>query len=228
MTASGLLAVGDSHLEALKFAAGLGLLNAAAVDFCIVPGATAVGLRNPNSNTQALSLFREFVALKARSSHVLVHLGEVDCGYLFWWRQQKYGEPVEKQMRESLSAYRGFMEELRAAGFRQLCIAGASLPTIRNGTDYGAVANMRSEVTADLGERTALTLRYNAELAAMAADMAIFYFDITEGVLNRAEGVVAAHFRNPNPLNHHLDQEKVAGMWALACNNFLTGAGGAA
>ncbi len=216
-----LIALGDSHLEALKFAADAGLLQSADAHFCVIPGATAVGLRNPHSTTDALNKFREFLAASPRNAHVLVHLGEVDCGFVIWWRQQKYGETLERQLQESLAAYRSFLLELRRGGFAHLCVAGASLPTLQNGVDFGEVANMRAEVQVGLRERTALTLDYNARLATMAAELGCAYFDISSGIIERASGVVAAHFRNPDPRNHHVDKEKVAGMWAMACNHFL-------
>jgi len=221
MTGTRLLSLGDSHLEALQFAADIGLLDTADNHFCIIPGATAVGLRNPHSATQALTSFRQFVTPHPRTSHLLVHLGEVDCGFVIWWRLQKHGETVDSQLQESLSAYRGFLLDLLAMGFERICIAGASLPTLESGVDFGAVANMRAEVKASLLERTELTERYNKKLASMAADLACSYFDVSSGIMNRVTGVVSDYFRNPDPWNQHVDKYNVAGMWAMACNNFL-------
>jgi hypothetical protein len=216
-----LLALGDSHLFALRLAADLGLLNTGENHFCIVPGATAVGLRNPNSATNALTIFREFAASHSRSCRVIVQLGEVDCGFVVWWRLQKYGETVERQIEESLAAYRGFLLELRAMGFERICLSGASLPTIRNGVDFGEVANLRREIEVSLVERTRLTRRYNEKLASLAAELSFYYFDISDGIMNDAKGVVADYFRSPDPRDHHLDKSKVAGLWAAACNDFL-------
>lgn len=221
MAKTRLLAFGDSHLIALRYAAELGLLDSDDNHFCIVPGATAVGLRNPNSTTNALSIFLEFAASRPRSSYVIVQLGEVDCGFVVWWRLQKHGETVERQIEESLSAYRGFLLELRAMGFERICISGASLPTIRNGVDFGDVANRRSEITVSLVERTKLTKRYNNQLSSLAAELGVSYFDISCRVMNDAQGIVADYFRSPDPRDHHLDKNKVAGFWAAACNDFL-------
>lgn len=99
-------------------------------DFCIVPGATAVGLRNPNSITDALNIFRCVVEKSSKSSYVLIHLGEVDCGFVIWWRAKRYGESIQKQVKESLIVYQDFIRELSSIGYEKICIAGASLPTI--------------------------------------------------------------------------------------------------
>lgn len=216
-----LLAFGDSHLEALKYASDLGLLIAEESHFCIVPGATAVGLRNPNSKTNALAIFLAFARKHQTSSRVLVHLGEVDCGFVVWWRQQKYGDSVAIQIEESLSSYKKFILDLKECGFDKICITGTSLPTIRDGIDFGAVANLRREVQVSLLDRTRLTIQYNAALFEMAADVGCSFFDISKAVLNPQHGIVSDYFRNPNPQDHHLDKEKVVGIWADACNNFL-------
>lgn len=216
-----LLAVGDSHLEALRFAADLGLLDISETNFCIVPGATAVGLRNPNSATNALAQFQEFVARNATSSPILIHLGEVDCGFVAWWRKLKYGETVESQLLASLDAYKHFVLELRSRGFVNICITGASLPSLRDGVDFGEVANFRAEVAVSLKERTEWTLHYNRNLAHLAAELSCFYFDIASGLLNSKEGTVSDYFRNVDPTDHHLDKAKVVALWALSCNSFL-------
>jgi hypothetical protein len=221
MADSTLVALGDSHLEALQFAADLGLISARDVKLCIVPGATAVGLRNPNSATNALGTFRQFVTGLPRSVHVLLHLGEVDCGFVIWWMEQVKGESIERQFEDSLKAYRDFVVELQKSGFEKICVTGASLPTIRDGVEFGEVANLRREVRVSLLKRTELTLRYNASLRQMACDLGCHYFELTSGVLDQFTGTVSENFLNPDPRDHHLDPRRVAGLWARCCNEFL-------
>lgn len=216
-----LLALGDSHLESLKAAAELGLLHFDKPEFCIVPGATAVGLRNPNSITNAIAIFREAVQRASPAHHILIHLGEVDCGFVMWWRQSKYGESIDMQVSESISAYENFIKELQGMGFTKICITGASLPTIRDGVDFGSVANKRSEVTVSIKDRTQLTLQYNRSLSAMASDLGCSYFDLSDAFVNVNTGLVSDFFRHPDPSDHHLDPSKTIGVWALACNKSI-------
>lgn len=216
-----LLALGDSHLDALKFAADLNLLAVDEVSFCIVPGATAVGMRNPNSITNALTQFRMAASSVQDATHVLIHLGEVDCGFVMWWRQQKYGESIEHQMHESLAAYCDFIIELQSMGFSRICITGASLPTIRDGVDFGEVANKRAEITVSLEDRTRLTQMYNDELLDISKEHSLSYFDISAAIVDKVSGVISDYFRSPDPLDHHLDKMKVVSLWSLACNDFL-------
>jgi hypothetical protein len=218
-----LLALGDSHLEALEFAAHLGLLDVSSYIFQIVPGATAVGLRNPHALTNAVNIFKDALGDEPRESHILVHLGEVDCGFVIWWRAKKYGESVESQFRASIDAYRQFLHSVVAMGFRKLCVVGASLPTIKDGTIFGEVANKRSEVDVGIRERTDLTFSYNEALRSLAKSMGIGYLDISEAVLDRNSRLVHDFFRNQDPADHHLDKHKVVGVWAAVCNRFLAG-----
>ncbi|TAM60798.1 hypothetical protein [Rhodanobacter denitrificans] len=218
-----LLALGDSHLDALKFAADLGVLKVNRYSFSIVPGATAVGLRNPNSQTDAVNIFKAALADQPKDSCVIIHLGEVDCGFVIWWRAKEYGENVDAQFRESIRAYKLFLVEILEMGFSRLCIAGASLPTIRDQVDFGDVANKRADVKVALSVRTELTLSYNRELKALADELGIGYFDVTDAVLDRSSRLVHDFYRNPDPSDHHLDRKKTVSVWAAMCNAFVSG-----
>ena len=216
-----LVALGDSHLEALEFASRLNILDIDSSCFSIVPGATVVGLRNPNSLTNAVDVFRSTLLVQPKVSSVLIHLGEVDCGFVIWWRAKKYGESVEKQFQESLDAYRNFLIEIMEKGFFHLCIAGASLPTLSDGVDHGEIANKRAEICVSIQERTELTLRYNYSLAEIASQLNIAYFDLADAVLDKSSKLVHDFFRNPNTGDHHLDKDKVVALWATECNAFV-------
>lgn len=220
--ANHLVALGDSHLEALKFAASLNILNIGSAHFSIVPGATVIGLRNPNSLTDAIGIFKSSLSTQPIDSHVLVHLGEVDCGFVIWWRAQKYGESVEKQFQDSIDAYRQFLVEILEMGFSRLCIAGASLPTISDDANMGEVANKRAEINIGIKQRTELTFRYNRALVELAKNFKINYFDISDVVIDRSSHLVHDFFRNPDLGDHHLDTQKVAGIWATKCNAFIS------
>lgn len=49
---------------------------------------------------------------------MLIHLGEVDCDFVFWWRAMKYGECVEGQLEGGLDAYGTFLNKIKLRGFR--------------------------------------------------------------------------------------------------------------
>jgi hypothetical protein len=206
--------MGDSHIRYFTKAASYDLLYPYETDRLEVGGATAVGMRNPNSKTDAIGKFRRWVADKDRASEIVLHLGEVDCGYVIWYRADRYREPVELQMAESLDAYFDFVDELRAEGFSRVIISGATLPTITDDDQVGEVVLARSAITATMVERTQLTLEYNRELAERAAGRGLPFVDISPDVLDPITGVVNTRLRNPQADDHHMNVPLAAAHWA--------------
>ena len=220
ITSQHLIALGDSHLEALKFAAELDILDVKSTHFVIVPGATVIGLRNPNSFTDAINIFMSVLEVMPQDSYVVIHLGEVDCGFVMWWRAVKYGESIDIQFRDSINSYHEFLLTIIKMGFKHICIAGASLPTIDDATDMSDVANKRKEINVSIRDRTKLTLKYNQALRDLSTELGIKYFDITDAILNRTNYVVHDFFKNNDPCDHHLDKLKTVGIWANKINAF--------
>ncbi|WP_152352291.1 hypothetical protein [Brachybacterium subflavum] len=206
--------LGDSHVRYFKKAAKIGLLAPHELSGVEVGGATAVGMRNPNSKTDAIGRFRRWIREKSRESIVVLHLGEVDCGFVVWYRAEKHDEPVELQVDNSLDAYFEFVDELLDMGFHRLIVTGATLPTITDDDQVGEVVVKRSAITATQKERTDLTLRYNAELRRRAAERGLPYVDIDQDVLDPRTGVVDERMRNPNPEDHHMNGSLAAALWA--------------
>ncbi|WP_372396107.1 hypothetical protein ABMY26_12820 [Azospirillum sp. HJ39] len=210
--------VGDSHVQSFEIAATFGLFRRPS-RFLVVPGATAVGLRNPESHTQAIVQFQQALLPVLPGVVPVIQLGEVDCGFVIWWRAQTLGEPVDAQLTESISAYACFIDSLIDAGYGRVVVTGAVLPTIPDGQRQGAVARARHTVTASLRQRTDLTLRYNERLAAEAARRGLPYIDISARVLDTGTGLIAEAYRSPNPRDHHLHPIRGAYAWADAVNS---------
>jgi hypothetical protein len=216
MTASALPVyyLGDSHVRYFKKAAKMGLLAPHELSGVQVGGATAVGMRNPNAKTNALGRYRKWIKGKPRKSIVVFHLGEVDCGYVIWYRADKYDEPIEQQMTNSIDAYFEFIDELQGMGFRRIVITGATLPTITDDDQTGEVVEKRSAITATQQERTDLTIRYNAALKREAERRGLPYVDIDAEVLDPETGVVGERMRNPDPEDHHMNSKLAAVLWS--------------
>ncbi|AWB08114.1 hypothetical protein A6A40_24080 (plasmid) [Azospirillum humicireducens] len=209
--------VGDSHVQAFEIAATLGLFRRQS-HFLIVPGATAVGLRNPESHTQAIAHFQKALLPVLPGVMPVIQLGEVDCGFVIWWRAQTLGESVDAQLAASIEAYACFIDTLIDAGYSRVVVTGAVPPTIPDNHRQGAVARARHTVSASLRERTDLTMRYNRQLAAEAARRRIPYTDISARVLDAGTGLIADAYRSPNPRDHHLHPIQGAHAWAEAIN----------
>jgi hypothetical protein len=213
--------LGDSHVDYFSHAARRGYFGRRRYGACAIAGATAVGLRNPNGKTNAVAILTGYLTGLRPDAIVVVQMGEVDCGFVIWYRAEKYGDGIDRQMEESVAGYFSFVDHAIARGYRHVVVTGATLPTIADDQNWGEVANLRREVRATLAERTALTLRYNARLAEQASRRSLPFVDIAAELLDPQTGVVRREFLNPDPLNHHLDKERAALSWARALSPLL-------
>lgn len=208
------LCLGDSHVTYIVRAQKHFLLAPRQVSSAEVGGATAVGFRNPNSMTDALGHYRKALKGRAVDGVIVLQLGEVDCGYVIWYRAEKYGDAIEVQMEHSVGAYFSFVDELLGLGWRHVIITGATLPTITDTDQQGEVVRKRSGIKATQRQRTELTLRYNERLREEAVARGLHYVEVTHDVLDPATGYVAKRFRNRDPWDHHMRYELAAVEWA--------------
>ena len=206
------LVLGDSHAKVFRSSSALREHPRFDFHVSFVPGATAMGAVNPNSATNALATFRSRLRRAPVGVPVITLLGEVDCGFVIWFRAEQLGTPVEKQMQRSLQNYESFLTEVQED--HPTWIVSAPLPTILDGDALGDVANARRRVRATLAERTAVTLDYNARLAEVAERTGGAFIDTSHDELDRATGVVRDDLRGADPRDHHLDREKYGALIA--------------
>lgn len=211
--AAPVLFLGDSHVKYFKHAAEHHLFAPRRMEAREVGGATAVGMRNPNAMTNAIGKFRDFMKGRDTRSIVVLQLGEVDCGYVIWYRAQKYDDSIESQLEASIATYFAYVDELRSAGFTRIVVTGATLPTITDSDQTGEVVVKRSGIAATQRERTDLTFRYNARLRDEAGRRGLCYTDVTDDVLDPATNLVRSAFRNRTPTDHHMNYPLAAAVW---------------
>jgi hypothetical protein len=173
------------------------------LDVTVVVGATALGMENPNSRTEALRTFRDRIARLPLDRTLLFVLGEVDCGFLLWYKAEHSRVPLEELTERSLDSYTRFLGSLLAEGRRNIVVTTVALPVIEDYATWAGLKNQRSSVRASLDERTALTRRYNARLREWAASSGCAVLDLEPGLTDAATGLVRAEMINPDPLNHH-------------------------
>lgn len=203
-----ILCIGDSHVNMfLPFQKLPTILPGSQWTIKSVAGATAMGLVNPNSKTQALPVFRQVLAgVSNKQTLVVMQLGEVDCGFVIWYRANKYGLDIQSQLHQSLSNYFGFVQDdVVGQGFCKIVICSATLPTIQDNCDWGEVATARRDVKATLLERTALTVIYNQQLKQFCDSNGFYYLNMEKHTLDPRTGVVKKKFLNPNRNDHHLN-----------------------
>jgi len=201
-----ILVLGDSHAPVFNHPLFKERFPDLSFNVLTVIGATASGLENPNSKTQAYPIFREAVKQTA-AKQIIVMLGEVDTGFVIWYRAQKYQESVSAMMYKAISSYANFLAELHES-FDVICIS-APLPTIQDGNDWGDIANARREVTATQADRTALTLEFNRTMQQFCLKNDIRYIMLDDLSLGDG-GIVKAELLNSDHSNHHYAQDQYA------------------
>ena len=185
----------------------------------IVPGATAQGSVNPNSNTNALNIFKEKLnKLKHKNyEYIIINLGEVDCGFVIWYRKDKYNISIEDQLKITTHNLFNFikLEILPYIKSSKIIINGSVLPTIKDNTDKKYLAGARSKINASQIDRTILTLKYNNILKKYSSANGYNYMDITNYILDNETKVINTIFLNKNIFDNHLDNESSYNLWLL-------------
>ncbi|MEI6124940.1 MAG: hypothetical protein WCQ99_00155 [Pseudomonadota bacterium] len=210
--------LGDSHAMVFEYIAHTytGMFRATKFKFCIVQGATNLGLANPHSQTQAFPIFKKYIAeeIDFRDT-VLFILGEIDCGFVIWYRAQKYGLAVEKQFNESKQNFFTLINLAKQKVGKKIILCDVPLPTLHdNQKVMGEVANKRLEVKATLRERTDLTLRYNDEIHTFAARDGLQCIQYQNEILDQESKTVSEKYLSKDPRDHHLSNENLSVLLA--------------
>lgn len=192
-----IISIGDSHSMVFE-----GHPNLLAV---YVTGATNMGLKNPHSETNAVNIFEKKLEQHLEKDDTIIFfMGEVDCGFVIWYRKEKYNDTLESQMNESLTNYFNFILKYKNL-CKRIVVCDVVPPTIgddRNGK--GDIENLRLSITATQKERTDLTLKYNSEIERFCSENNFTYLPFTKELLGE-DGVVMEKYKNQNPEDHHLD-----------------------
>ena len=88
ITARNIIVLRDSHALVFMSRRFRRYFPLTKFDVCSVGGATTSGLDNPNSLTAAYEMFSNKLSSVTKNSIVIVMLGEVDTGFVIWWRSQ--------------------------------------------------------------------------------------------------------------------------------------------
>ena len=205
---------GDSHVAIFRRLDGI----PGSIGFrfrCVsVDGATASGILNPNSKTNANRVFNAWLNRLPRTTPVLFMLGEVDLGFVIWWRAEKYGESHVKTAEQAVQNYTSFLAQVRQS-HPLLIVSSVPLPTIRDGEYSSQVANFRREITASQKERTDLTLWFNRQLKAWCTCQSVAYLDLDPLTLDRKTGLIKSSLLNKKPWDHHYEPDTFCAL--LAC-----------
>jgi hypothetical protein len=193
------LVLGDSHAKIFRnfrFLTGLPRIH---FHVSAKGGATASGLPTPTSVTQAYKRFRTALDEIPRDL-VAVQLGEVDTGYVIWYRAKKRQASVQDMFDLAIKTYSDFLLEIAATD--RVLVISAPLPTIADDNDWGEVADLRKEVTTTQKERTDLTVLFNRRMEEFCRENGMGYLNLDDDCLGE-DGIVRPDFMHANPNDHH-------------------------
>jgi len=197
--------IGDSHTVVFKDRSLFTELDNIYFDVTTVHGATVSGLDNPNSKTKAGDIFKKKIQ-KIRPKEVVIFLvGEVDLGFVIWWRKQKYNSSLEEMYNLALSNYKKLLMSVNKC--RKVIVVSVPLPTIPDNYEIeGEVANLRKEIKSTQQERTKLTLRFNKDLEMICKENGFKFVSLDDSSLDQDTGVIKATLLNENSMDHHYNQ----------------------
>ncbi|OED64331.1 hypothetical protein A165_11050 [Vibrio tasmaniensis ZS-17] len=196
-----ILVLGDSHAEVFE---SYRLSHDFKRSFNVVRvhGATISGLDNPNSKTKAGPIFEQ-ASNKSSAKQVIVMLGEVDTGFVIWYRAEKYGKNVEEMFQVTVENYKQLLVSLKMKFDEVICMS-TPLPTISDGAPIGEIANLRKSIKATQLQRTKLTIKLNSDIERFSLKNNITYINLDSQSVN-SQGVVKSELMNKDVRDHHYD-----------------------
>lgn len=196
-----ILAIGDSHIRVFEHSYFGRFFPNIAFKIIYVPGATASGIRNVNSLTQAYSIFKAALE-EGGYDEIFVTLGEVDAAYAIWKRAEVRGTEIAILLEDVVAKYEEFIHSL--CNYAPTTVISAPLQTISDCRGCGdETSKVRSSIDISIVERTRLTLDFNKKIKMFCAQQKIDYFDFDTIALGK-EGMVRSWLVHPdNPCDHH-------------------------
>jgi len=196
--------LGDSHIQSFDLYDG----NNYNFETVLVNGATARGAINPNTTTNALKIFKKSLSGE-KANRIIICLGEVDCGYLIWYKYKFEGLDPIAQMHESLKRLHQFVKtEVEPIYSKdKIILLGSIPPTIKDNTDKRYLAGARSKVDTPLKHRSSLTKLYNQTLKLICELEGWKCIDIIDEVTMEDGIEIKDEYRNPKDNDHHLNPE---------------------
>ena len=182
-----LIGMGDSHIDNFTFFCAA---------TCRIPGATAYGLLNSDSDTRARETFKNFI-LSFPKYIPLLCIGEVDCNSLPW--RAGYNRSAEASIYQSIENLFVFLDEFNC----KFILPSVTLPTVESFKLLG----VRTLVTSNKEERTLLVKLYNALLMNKSREYGHYYLDITSKTVG-SDGLINEDFIKSNS-DVHLNPTKL-------------------
>ncbi len=199
------LALGDSHIRIFNHYLFDYIFPRKSIHAIYVPSATALGIKNTHSKTQAHNQFVDALA-QYNYKHIMITLGEVDTSYTIWRNAQQGNNSVDKVLERSLNNYKDFLKIL--VTYAPTIVLSAPLPTLKDDVKCDdSITGIRSTVNISQKERTQLTVRFNQEIQTFCQTQQDIQFIDLDTVSMNKNGTVIFWLQNyKNLCDHHYNR----------------------
>jgi len=194
------LCLGDSHIRIFNHQL---LKKGWSKSFRVkyIPGATAYGIGNGDSQTRAYVRFKEELE-RYDYREIIVNLGEVDVSYALWRIVLARNEDIDTLIRRSVERYTRFLQEVSTYG--KVYVLSVPIPTVKDGV---ICEDSKMKVRDDIGiayeERVDAALKFNNILASWCASQSDIEFVNTAPYVLTREKRVRNIFMPPDKCDHH-------------------------
>jgi hypothetical protein len=209
-----LTGIGDSHLMPLETVRRERLLPRTRLLTTAIGGATASGLTNPNSLTQALPRFRAATRLLRPGMPLLVCLGEVDAGFLVFLTAERDGIPAARCADTAFARYCEFLDREVLRRGATLYMLSVTPPTVEDYRTWRGLRGQRRDISATWDERAAMTRYWNARSAKWCDEVGAHWLDLVPSIADVDTYRVRPEWLNSDREDHHLEPTKHARLLA--------------
>jgi hypothetical protein len=199
-TKRNILALGDSHLRVCKHPVLKLMLPHARIRTTLVPGASAIGILNLKSQTNARQIFLNAVAAR-KHDFILTNLGEVDACIAIWKVAVQSNESRDAIFERAIANYTSFLSELKQSA--TVIVISATLPTLKHYHNHkNMVHNVRASMEIDWRDRAQMTKDFNARIADWCHAQGILHLDSARAAVGN-NGFVRRSWRGLLDRDHH-------------------------
>ncbi|HEX5330355.1 hypothetical protein [Sulfuricurvum sp.] len=204
------LAIGDSHIRVFEHHYFKRMFPNTEYTIVYVPGASASGIRNVNSLSQAYSIFRSALE-EGGYDEIIVTLGEVDAAYAIWKRAETHNVSVNSIVEDVIEKYQEFILSLQ--GYAPTTVLSTPFQTIsdcRGCSDE--TSTVRAGIDIPIRNRTELSVEFNRRIKLFCHENSVNYLDLDSWSLGK-DGIVRSWLIHPNnPCDHHYYRWRYAMM----------------
>ena len=206
-----ILILGDSHAGVFEEMFNQGYFKKNFVSCEIVGGATAYGINNAQSLSQAHTKFKKAVKRFHYCETVAIMLGEVDCSIALWVIAEKNQQSPDDLLDHIVDKVNQFLKQ--HLNNKKIIILAASLPTVFDHQIDDQVYLPRKGKQYPHQQRTKLVISLNQKLDEMARQNGYAYLDITDAILDKKTGLISTDYVKQDMIDHHLSFSTTYDLW---------------